>query len=133
MQQSASEHGDACVNSVQDRGSIPLASILEKAYQARPDTLFSYTGTARVFRAGATHLHFIPAHAGISYTDLPVYFIERPVSAASEGVASADAKPQARRAETEATGFRCISSGTSGSIAKSVEFEFSYHNVPTFN
>ena len=26
MQQSASEHGDACVNSVQDRGSIPLAS-----------------------------------------------------------------------------------------------------------
>ena len=43
----------------------------------------------------------------ISYTGLPVYFIERPVSAASEGVASADAKPQARRAETEATGFRC--------------------------
>ena len=77
MQQSASEHGDACVNSVQDRGSIPLASILEKAYQARPDTLFSYPGCARVFRAGAARLHFIPAHAGISYTGLPVYFIER--------------------------------------------------------
>ena len=46
-------------------------------------------------------------------TGLPVYFIERPVSAASEGVASADAKPKARRAETEATGFRCICSGTS--------------------
>ena len=28
MQQSASEHGDAYVNSVQDRGSIPLASSL---------------------------------------------------------------------------------------------------------
>ena len=27
MQQSASEHGDACVNSVQDRGSTPLASM----------------------------------------------------------------------------------------------------------
>ena len=49
MQQSASEHGDACVNSVQDRGSIPLAS----SYHNNPPVNSSWlTGGLRFFGHG---------------------------------------------------------------------------------
>ena len=64
------------------------------------------------YRREAPSRTFIRPMGGFHH-GLARVFIERPVSAASEGIASADAKPQARRAETEATGFRCISSGTS--------------------
>ena len=64
------------------------------------------------YRREAPSRTFIRPMGGFHH-GLARVFIERPVSATCRGVEPEGAKTEARRAETEATGFRCISSGTS--------------------
>ncbi len=69
MQQSASEHGDAYVNSVQDRGSIPLASIGKSG---------SYKLPLLVFRSSPIFMYFkntTPGMVGVFSSMLNVFLL----------------------------------------------------------